>query len=100
MPDKKESKVSAEDLDRLVKVWEDKAGRASGARNKVNFIVLRLLAFGLVGLSALFALRALSVFFQANAFTHGNWQYGLVQAVFALVLGWGALRCWRLSGNS
>jgi len=100
LPDETESKVTAEDLDRLVKVWESKTGARNSAGSNARLVLLRLLAFGLVVVSALFALRALSVFFQTNAFTHGNWQYGLVQAVFALLVGWGALRCWRLSTSS
>ena len=100
MPDEKESKVSADDLERLVKVWEDKAGRASGARHKVNFVVMRLLAFGLVVLAGIFGLRGLAFFLQENSFSHGWWQLGLANAVLALILGWAALRCWRLSTGS
>jgi hypothetical protein len=100
MPDEKESKVSAEDLDRLVKVWDDKAARRSVPRNKVNFVVMRLLAFGLVVLSGFFGLRGLGFFLQENSFRHGWWQLGLAHAVLALILGWGAWRCWRLSTSS
>jgi hypothetical protein len=97
--DEKESKVTAEELERLVKVWENKAGRRSGTGNKVSFVMLRLFAFGLVLLAGFFGLRALSLFFRENSFTNG-WQFALVQAALALVLGWAALRCWRLAGSS
>ncbi len=100
LPDETESKVTAEELDRLVKVWEGKAARRNSIGNKTRLVVLRLLAFGLVLVSAFFALRALSLFFQTNSFNNGLWLYGLVQAAFALLVGWAGLRCWRLSNNS
>lgn len=100
LPDETESKVTAEALDRLVKVWEDKARARNSTGSKARLVLLRLLAFGSVLVSAFFALGALSDFFQPNAFTHGLWQRGLVQAAFALLVGWAALRCWRLSTNS
>jgi hypothetical protein len=94
------SKVSAEGLERLVKIWENQAARQSGSGNRIRFAVLRLLAFGLAVLSAFFGLRALGDFFRENAFNHGYWQFGLVQASLAIIFGWGALRCWRLAGSS
>jgi hypothetical protein len=96
----KASKVSAEDLDRLVKVWENKVGRRSRTGNKVRFVVLRLLALGLVVLSAGSGLSAWSLFSRGNSFSNGNWQVGLVQAFLALLFGWAARRCWRLAGTS
>jgi hypothetical protein len=95
LPDETESKVTAEDLDRLVRVWEDKVGARRSAGNTARLVLLRLLAFGLAVVSAFFALRALMVFFQ-----EGYWQFGLVQAAFALLVGWAAQRSWRLSTNS
>jgi hypothetical protein len=93
----KPSKLRADDVDRLVKVWERKLAGRSSAGNKVRLVLLRLLALGLVVVSAFFALRALSLFLQTNSFNNGLWQYGLVQAVFALLLGWAGRRSWRLS---
>lgn len=100
LPDETESKVTAEDLDRLVKVWEGKARARNSVGSKARLVLLRLLAFGLMLVGAFFALRALSLFLQTNSFNNGLWQYGLVQAAFALLVGWAGLRCWRLSSNS
>jgi len=91
-----ESKVSDEDRNRLVRVFERKLAGRNSAGSKARLVLLRILAFCLVVVSAFFALRALSVLFQPN----GNWQFGLVQAVFALLVGWAGLRCWRLSNSS
>lgn len=97
--DEKASKVRAEDWDRLVKVWEDKVGRRPGVGNRARFVVLRLVAFGLVLLSAFFALRTVQLLLFSA--THRDMLgFVLVQALLAFIFGWAARRCWRLAGSS
>jgi hypothetical protein len=95
----KASKIGAEDSDRLVKVWENRVGRRYDVGSRARFVVLRLVTFGLVLLSAFFVLRTVQLFvFSA---THRDmWGFVLVQAMLAVLFGWAARRCWRLAGSS
>ena len=89
----KPSKVSAEELERLVKVWENKVGRRS---NTTRLVALRLVAFVLLLLTLFLGLRVLIALFSGRILM----EFVLWNALFAVLFGWAARRCWRLASDS